>query len=361
MKTPHTRLFLACLAFSASMILSSFGTGGTVAAEPRAVTPRGPLTTEESHDVRLFADAAPSVAYIFTARLAEGALPSAENLMPAGQGSGFVWDAQGHVVTNNHVVEGADAVAVKLDQGDPIPARVIGRTPDYDLAVLKLNELPRNLRPIPLGRSADLRIGQRVFAIGNPFGLDRTLTTGIVSATGRRLPTSRGREIPGVIQTDAAINPGNSGGPLLDSAGRLIGVNTAILSGSGASAGVGFAVPADVVNKIVPQLIDKGRVPTPGIGILAVPDSVAVRSNISGVVIADVARGSPAEKAGLRGIDQRRRTLGDIIVGINGKKVETFHDLAQALFEMGVGARAKLQVMRDGAAREVELTVGDIS
>jgi 2-alkenal reductase len=329
--------------------------------KPRDIAPRGPLLAEEQHDIALFAAAAPSVAYIFTARIAEGALPSADNLQPAGAGSGFVWDSLGHIVTNNHVIEGADAVAVKLDQGDPIPAKVVGRTPDYDLAVLKLNETPKNLRPIPLARSSDLKIGQKVYAIGNPFGLDRTLTTGIISATGRRLPTSRGREIPGVIQIDAAINPGNSGGPLLDSAGRLIGVNTAILSGSGASAGVGFAVPSDVVNRIVPQLIEKGRVPTPGIGILAVPDNVAVRSNLTGVVVAEVTKGSPADKAGLKGIDQRQRRLGDIIVGINDKKVETFHDLAQALFELGVGTRVTLKVMRDGKTRDVSLTIGDIS
>jgi 2-alkenal reductase len=221
--------------------------------------------------------------------------------------------------------------------------------------------MPKKLRPILLARSSDLKIGQKVYAIGNPFGLDRTLTTGIISATGRRLPTSRGREIPGVIQIDAAINPGNSGGPLLDSAGRLIGVNTAILSGSGASAGVGFAVPSDVVNRVVPQLIEKGRVPTPGIGILAVPDNVAVRSNLTGVVVAEVSKGSPADKAGLKGIDQRRRRLGDIIVGIDGKKVETFHDLAQALFELGVGTKVTLKVMRDGKTRDVNLTIGDIS
>jgi 2-alkenal reductase len=310
--------------------------------KPRDIAPRGPLTAEEQHDIALFAAAAPSVAYIFTARLAEGSLPSADNLQPAGAGSGFVWNSLGHIVTNNHVIEGADAVAVKLDQGDPIPAKVVGRTPDYDLAVLKLNEMPKKLRPILLARSSDLKIGQKVYAIGNPFGLDRTLTTGIISATGRRLPTSRGREIPGVIQTDAAINPGNSGGPLLDSAGRLIGVNTAILSGSGASAGVGFAVPSDVVNWVV-------------------PDNVSVRSNITGVVVAEVTKGSPAAKAGLKGIDQRRRQLGDIIVGIDGKKVETFHDLAQALFELGVGTKVTLKVMRDGKTRDVNLTIGDIS
>jgi 2-alkenal reductase len=351
---------LIALTFAAAVAVSSLS-AATAEVKPRPVTPRGPLTSEESHDIRLFKSAAPSVAYIFTAKVPSGYAPEPENLMPSGAGSGFVWDKAGHIVTNNHVIEGADAVAVKLDQGDPLPARVIGRTPDFDLAVLKLNKPPRNLRPIPLGRSSELVIGQKTYAIGNPFGLDRTLTTGIVSATGRRLPTAHGREVPGVIQTDTAINPGNSGGPLLDSSGRLIGVNTAILSGSGASAGVGFAVPVDVVNKVVPQLINNGKVPTPGIGILALPDQIAARSHISGVIVADVARGSPAAKAGLKGIDRRAGKLGDIIVAINGKPVEVFNDLAQALFELGVGKKAQLRVLNNGEERDVMLTITDIS
>ncbi len=345
---------LACFAVVAGGLLAA-------AQEPRPVAPRGPLTADEARDAALFETAAPSVAYIFTARIPRGARATAENLRPSGAGSGFVWDERGHVVTNNHVVAQADAVVVNLDVGDAIPAKVIGRAPDYDLAVLRLNNVPNNLRPLPIGRSADLKVGQRVYAIGNPFGLARTLTTGIVSATERRLPTMRGREIPGVIQTDAAINPGNSGGPLLDSAGRLIGVNTAILSGSGASAGVGFAIPVDVVNRVVPQLIAEGKVPTPGIGILALPDEAAAQSNVTGVIVHRVQRGSPAAKAGLEGMDERTGAPGDVIVGINGNPVRTFHDLAQALFEMGVGATAKLDVMRDGKTRTVEIVVGDIS
>jgi 2-alkenal reductase len=349
------------IALTLACAVAVFALGAAAEVSPRPVTPRGPLTSEESHDIRLFKAAAPSVAYIFTAKVPSGYAPEPENLMPAGAGSGFVWDAEGHIVTNNHVVEGADAVAVKLDQGDPLPARVIGRSPDFDLAVLKLDKPPKNLQPIPIGRSSDLLIGQKTYAIGNPFGLDRTLTTGIVSATGRRLPTARGREVPGVIQTDTAINPGNSGGPLLDSSGRLIGVNTAILSGSGASAGVGFAVPVDVVNIVVPQLINKGKVPTPGIGILALPDQVAARSHISGVIVAEIAQGSPAAKAGLKGIDRRAGKLGDIIIAINDKPVEVFNDLAQALFELGVGKKARLRILNNGKQREVELTITDIS
>jgi len=355
------RRSLAAVLLASIVTFSAFSSIVFADAGSRPVTPRGPLTAEESRDIRLFESAAPAVAYIFTAKVPSGYAPEPENLMPAGAGSGFVWDREGHIVTNNHVVEGADAVAVKLDQGDPLPARVIGRTPDFDLAVLKLDKVPKNLKPIPIGRSSDLQIGQKVYAIGNPFGLDRTLTTGIISATGRRLPTARGREVPGVIQTDTAINPGNSGGPLLDSSGRLIGVNTAILSGSGASAGVGFSVPVDVVNKVVPQLINKGKVPTPGIGILALSDQVAARSNISGVIVADVAKGSPAAKAGIKGIDRSAGELGDIIIAINDKPVEIFNDLAQALFELGVGKTARLRIVNNGKEREVVVTITDIS
>jgi 2-alkenal reductase len=354
----HRYLIAALL--GAAMVSGSF-TINAAGTKPRDPAPRGAFYSDEERDIRLFESAAPSVAYIFIAKLPKGAPQSAEFLQPAGTGSGFVWDTLGHVITNNHVVAGADAVAVKLDQGETLPARVIGRAPDYDLAVLKLNVLPKDLRPIPLARSNNLKIGQRVYAIGNPFGLDRTLTTGIISATGRRLPTARGREVPGVIQTDAAINPGNSGGPLLDSAGRLIGVNTAILSGSGASAGVGFAVPVDLVNKVVPQLIANGRMPTPGIGIMAAPENIASQLNISGVIIAQVTPGSPAAKAGLRGIKRVIGKLGDIIVKVNGQPVDSVHDLAQALFELGVAAKATLTVIRDGKSREVEVTIGDIS
>ena len=340
---------------------AGFALSGAGAQEgPRTVTPRGPLDAIERHTITVFENASPSVASIFTARVTGGVFQP-ETLQPAGTGSGFIWDDRGHVVTNNHMVEGADAVAVKLGAGDAVPARIVGRAPDYDLAVLKLERAPDGARPLPIGRSAELKVGQIVYAIGNPFGLDRTLTTGIISALDHRLPTARGREIPGVIQTDAAINPGNSGGPLLDSAGRLIGVNTAIISGSGASAGVGFAVPVDLVNRIVPPLIAKGRVPTPGIGILAAPESIAGQLNIAGVIVAEVAAGSPAARAGLEGMDPRAGRLGDVITQVNGKPVGTVHELAQALFELGVGAKARLTVMRDGKSREVTVTIGDIS
>ena len=247
--------------------------------EPRAIAPRGNLAEFEQISTNLFDSAAPTVAYIFTETAPTSALGA--SLPKGGAGSGFVWDGAGHVVTNFHVVQGADRIAVRLDSGEAIRATLVGAAPDYDLAVLKLRTTPAGLRSIPVGRSADLKVGQAVFAIGNPFGLSRSLSTGVISALNRHLPTASGREIHGAVQTDAAINPGNSGGPLLDSAGRLIGVNTAILSGSGSSAGVGFAVPVDIVNQVVPRLIKDGKFPRPGIGIEIVNEETSARLGAS--------------------------------------------------------------------------------
>lgn len=326
---------------------------------PRAVTPRGPLLDGERSLVQLFEAAAPSVAYITTEVLTPVGMFQAQ--VSQGTGSGFVWDSAGHVVTSHHVIEGARSVFVQLDAGQPIEAWVVGRAPEYDLAVVKLlARMPRTPTPIPLGTSRDLKVGQSVIAIGNPFGLSRTLTTGIVSALDRELPTSDFREVAGVIQTDAAINPGNSGGPLLDSAGRLIGVNTAIRSASGSSSGVGFAIPVDLVNRIVPALIARGRAPRPGIGITpAQPDQVA-RAGISGVVIKEVAHGSPAAEAGLQPFSQRTGDLGDVIVGVNGRKVETLSSFAAELDRVGVGNAVELTIVRDKKERRVRVNVIDL-
>ncbi|MGE0745416.1 MAG: S1C family serine protease [Rhodospirillales bacterium] len=322
-----------------------------VADEPRVVTPRGSLSEAEASTVALFQESAPSVVYLFT-RGAGGA---------GGAGSGFIWDRAGHVVTNAHVVAGARQVSVRLDDGEAVPARVVGAAPDYDLAVVRLSETRASLRPIPLGASGELKVGQSVFAIGNPFGLSRTLTTGIISALNRRLPTAGSREVEGVIQTDAAINPGNSGGPLIDSAGRLIGVNTAIISDTGASAGIGFAVPVDLVNEVVPKLIRDGRVPRPGIGISVVDEAVAGRLGIAGIVVGEVFPGSAAAQAGLQGVDAAGQRIGDVITEVDGRPVRTVAELAAALGRIGIGNRAKLTVLRDGATRTVEVTVMDIS
>ncbi|MBL8510965.1 MAG: trypsin-like peptidase domain-containing protein, partial [Betaproteobacteria bacterium] len=292
------------------------------AAEPRQITPRGPLLEEERNLVALFENAAPSVAYITTESIVQRGFFG--QAISQGAGSGFVWDAEGHVVTNYHVIQNARRVLVQLDAGkDPISAEYVGAAPDYDLAVVKLNKIPAGIKPIPLGASRDLKVGQSVIAIGNPFGLSRTLTTGIISALDRYLPTQDYAEIAGAIQTDAAINPGNSGGPLLDSAGRLIGVNSAIRSASGSSAGVGFAIPSDLVNRIVPQLIATGQVAYPGIGIRAVDPDLVARNGINGVVIGEVQRGSPAAEAGLKPLSRRTGELGDVITAINGRPVNT--------------------------------------
>jgi 2-alkenal reductase len=326
--------------------------------EPRVVTPRGDLAEYEKAAIDVFEARSPSVALIVSVSEVRGIFGGAETR--AGLGSGFVWDAAGHVVTNNHVVEGADEVGIRLGTDQTVRARIVGRAPDYDLAVLQPQGRLEPAPPIPVGASQGLEVGQTVFAIGNPFGLSRSLSSGIISALGRHLPTSGGREIQGVIQTDAAINPGNSGGPLLDSAGRLIGVNTAIASQSGVFAGVGFAVPVDVVNRIVPQLIETGHAPRPGIGIAALDETVAAGLDAPGVVVAEVFPDSAAARAGLRGIDRGTGRLGDVITAVAGKRVRTVADLAAALEEAGIGKTVQLTILRDGQERTVEVEVADI-
>lgn len=331
---------------------------------PREAVPRGPLLAEEQAQIDLFERASASVVVVL------GATPTSSFFSLAGEnpsardsktGTGFVWDDAGHVVTNNHVVANTRAVTVRLASTETVRAEVVGAAPAYDLAVLRIvgarGPIPP---PIALGTSGELRVGQFVFAIGNPFGLDQTLTTGIVSALKRRLPTSGGRELADAIQTDAAINPGNSGGPLLDSAGRLVGVTSAIFSPSGANAGIGFAIPVDVVNRIVPQLIANGRVPTPGIGIVAVSESAAGRAGVAGVIIQQVVRGSPAEKAGLRGVDLRTGTIGDVIVGANGRAVARLGDLNEALAAIEIGQKVELSVLRGSRTISVQSVVADV-
>ena len=329
------------------------------ASTPRAVEPRGNLSELERTTIELFERVSPSVVQV-VARRAGDTMQAEPDGGPAASGTGFLWDPAGHVVTNDHVVEGADSVAVRFASGQVVRARITGTAPNYDLAVLQLDSTHALPPPIAIGTSANLKVGQSVFAIGNPFGLDQSLTTGIISALKRRLPTSAGREISDVIQTDAAINPGNSGGPLLDSAGRVIGVNTAILSPSGTSAGIGFAIPVDVVNRVVPELISRGYVPTPGIGIITASEAAATRAGVEGVVIVKTVPGSPAEQAGLRGIDPSTGALGDVIVGVNGKPVRRLPDLIQEIERVGVGNKVTLTVKRDGRERSVEVEAKDI-
>jgi 2-alkenal reductase len=321
---------------------------------PRTVAPRADLADFEKTTVELFERVAPSVVQVV--RLSgDAAHPTG-----VGSGTGFVWDAVGHIVTNNHVIEGASAVAVRLASGTVGEADIVGRAPNYDLAVLRLKGQVAMPPPVAVGTSRDLKVGQAAFAIGNPFGLDQSLTTGIISALKRRLPTSGGREVADVIQTDAAINPGNSGGPLLDSAGRLIGVTTAIFSPSGAYAGIGFAIPVDVVNRVVPELIRSGRVPVPGIGILAADEADTARAGVSGVVVAQVVPGLPAERAGMVGIDAAQRRIGDVITEVNGQPVRRLADLTDELERAGVGQSVTLKLRRGGREMSVTVPVADV-
>lgn len=279
--------------------------------------------------------------------------------IPRGTGTGFVWDDQGHVVTNFHVVEGANQIEVTLSDGTTWPATPVGVYPDKDVAVLRIapDHLPP---PVALGTSADLQVGQSVYAIGNPFGLDHTLTAGIVSALGREIKTGNGRIIDSVIQTDAAINPGNSGGPLLDSAGRVIGINTAIVSESGGSAGIGFAVPIDTISRVVRQLIATGHVERPILGVQLAPEHIALQAGVDGVVILTVSQGSGAEAAGLRGCTRsgQRIFLGDAIVAVEGKPVRRVDDLLNALERYQPGQKVALTVLREGAEQQVEVQLG---
>jgi 2-alkenal reductase len=326
----------------------------------RTVDQRGPLSEAERANIELFERVSPSVVQVAARSAAANPLEEDEGA-GAASGTGFVWDNNGHVVTNNHVVQNGSEVAVRFASGEVAQAEIVGVAPNYDLAVLRIKNARQLPPPVPLGSSNELKVGQSAFAIGNPFGLDQSLTSGIISALKRRLPTSSGREISNVIQTDTAINPGNSGGPLLDSAGRLIGVNTAIISPSGSSAGIGFAVPVDIVNRVVPELIKNGRVPTPGIGIVAASEAVATRLGVEGVIVVRTAPGSPAERAGIRGVNLNSGAIGDVIVQADGKPVHRLSDLTDQLEQVGAGKSVRVGVKRGSETRDVNVDVVDIS
>ena len=321
------------------------------------------LTGEEKRDIDVFRRASASVVFITSLAVQRDVFSFDEATIPQGTGSGFVWDPKGHVVTNFHVIQQGDRFSVTLSDQSEWDARVVGAAPEKDLAVLHIDAPADRLSPLAVGRSRTLVVGQRVLAVGNPFGLDHSLTVGVVSALGRELASPAGRKIKDVIQTDAAINPGNSGGPLLDSSGRLVGVNTAIYSPSGASSGIGFAIPVDTVARLVPQLVEKGRAVVPGIGIHLNPtlDRYARRAGVEGVVVYDVAPGSPAEKANLEGVrvigPRRSVALGDVIVAVDGKPVRSQDDLADAFEAAGVGREVTLTVVRDRAKRDVKVTL----
>lgn len=321
-------------------------TSPSVNQRPSADRAEVAYTQNELHTIRLFESAAPSVCYITTSTLRRSFFSLDVTEIPSGSGSGFVWDDQGHIITNYHVIKGSSRVTVTLADGSSYEAELRGQAPEKDLAVLKINAPDNILQRIPVGTSENIRVGQSVYAIGNPFGLDQTLTTGIVSALDREINSVAGVPIRGVIQTDAAINPGNSGGPLLDSEGRLIGVNTAIYSPSGASAGIGFSIPVDIVRLVVPDLIKYGQIRRPTLGVeLARPFR-----NIEGVTIYSVVKGSAADRAGLIGLSRDRYgslVFGDIITAINDRPIKNANDLYLELERYQPGEVVEIEHIRD--------------
>ncbi|MBI4371799.1 MAG: trypsin-like peptidase domain-containing protein [Elusimicrobia bacterium] len=322
------------------------------------------LLPEEQNVMRVFKEAAPSVVFVTNAARAQTE-DMDEFLVPQGAGSGFVWDDRGHIVTNFHVVQGGDVFLVSLGDRVQLEAERIGADPAKDIAVLKVSKNLDKLRPLAIGSSESLQVGQSVLAIGNPFGLDHTLTTGVISALGREVRGIAGVTIRDMIQTDAAINPGNSGGPLLDSGGRLIGMNTVIYSRSGSSAGIGFAVPVAFIRRIVPQLIRYGKVVRPGLGIsiLTAGQKYYLLGEQDGVAVNKVQPGSPAAKAGLRGLRRLsggRVEAGDVIVGIDGREVKDFDDLYNALDRHNPGDTVSVKIRRGSRALSLPVTLVNI-
>ena len=355
-----TRLVLLCLVVLLAILVAQPYIDRMLfsASKPRTIEPRGRLADVERARIELFQRIAPSVVHVGGDASADSVAKGQTFDIPSG--SGLVWDAAGHIVTNGRAVKGASRLAVWLASGEVLSAEVVGTAANLDLAVLHVVSRHPLPPPVAIGRSAELKVGQSVFAIGNPFGLDHTLTTGVITAVKRQLPNAEGREISDVIQTDAAINASNSGGPLLDSAGRLIGVNVAIFSFSETNSGIGFALPVDVVNRVVPHLIRDGHVPTAGIGIVAAEDGTAVQLGVQGVVILRTLKGSPAERAGLQGADVQKGKLGDVIVAANGKPVRRLADLIGQFEQIGIGQPVELTVDRNGTTTALHTVVADV-
>lgn len=327
----------------------------------RPITARGELTAAETSVTALFEEATPSVVYITSVALRRDFFRFNVMEIPSGTGTGFVWDDRGNIVTNFHVIKDASRAEVTLAEGSTWEAKLVGYSREKDLAVLHIDAPRSQLQSIRLGTSSDLKVGQSVLAIGNPFGFDQTLTTGIVSALGREIESTDGVPIRDVIQTDAAINPGNSGGPLLDSAGRLIGVNTAIVSPSGGYAGVGFAIPVDTVNWVVPQLIAHGRVQRPTMGVELASDHIARRSGIEGAVVTKVVEGSGADRAGIRPIYRDRRgraRVGDVIVAVNEEPIRSSGELGLILESFKEGDTVTVTVKREGEEKNLRVKLG---
>jgi S1-C subfamily serine protease len=328
-------------------------------ARMRLVSARGNLAEDERATIQIFKNASASVVNITTSRTVRDRFQMRPLDVPEGTGSGIVWDERGYILTNYHVIRTADRAFVTLDDQSQFEARLVGTAPDFDVAVLKIDAPREKLPAILVGTSADLEVGQKAFAIGNPFGLDHTLSTGIVSGLNREIMAPSGRMIRDVIQTDAAINPGNSGGPLLDSAGRLIGMNTAIASSTNSSAGIGFAVPVDTINRAVPGLIRKGRFERPKLGIQAAPPPIARAMNVEGVVVESVQPGYGAEKAGLRSIEYRTDgpPIADVITSVAGKPVKRVDEIWEIMGDHKAGDVVSVEVLRGEKAMKFDVTL----
>ena len=326
----------------------------------RPIVARGNLAEDEKSTIELYNQSRQGVVNITTLANRKTGINLNIQQMPEGTGSGFVWDDAGHIVTNFHVIQNADAAQITFADQSVFQARLVGYFADKDLAVLKVDVPKGMLKPLLLGRSDNLQVGQKVYAIGNPFGLDQTLTTGIISALGREIDSVTKRPIKNVIQSDAAINPGNSGGPLLDSAGLLIGVNTAIFSTSGVSAGISFAIPVDEVNRVVPELIKHGKITKPGLGVTLAPDNMSKQWVSEGVVVLDVLPDGAAAKAGIRG-SSRQKTgkilLGDVIKSVDAKAIKVLKDLYLVLDEKKVGEVVKVVILREEVEMEFDITL----
>ncbi|MBI5852135.1 MAG: trypsin-like peptidase domain-containing protein [Planctomycetes bacterium] len=322
-----------------------------VDANPRVIEPRGELADFEKATIAIFEANKPSVVHIRSRTLVGNEWDGVS--MSEGTGTGFVWDERGYIVTNWHVVQNARSdLLVRFPDSAEGPAALVGGLAEYDIAVLKLATPPSALRPIPLGSAKDLRVGQSVFAIGNPFGLDHSLTAGVVSALDRVIRSPSGTLIQGAIQVDAAINPGNSGGPLLDSAGRLIGMNTAIVSPSGANAGIGFSIPVDTLNRVVPRLISGDQVTTPALGVELKDGKL---DGDPRVYVSRVVAGSGAAEAGLRSVTDHG--YGDVILAVNGSDVHSREDILAVLDDKRIGDTVELRILRREARGWVEHAV----
>ena len=351
-----------CFALALAVSGGAFAQGRGPAS-PRPVAPRPPLSAEELNNISVFKAASPSVVNITALALGRDFFSMNVQQVPRGTGTGFVWDDKGHIVTNFHVIQEANGARVTLADQTSHRAQLVGVFPDRDIAVLKIDAPGHKLPPLALGSSRDAQVGQRVYAIGNPFGLDQTLTTGIVSALNREIESVTRRTIRGAIQTDAAINPGNSGGPLLDSAGRVIGVTTAIYSPSGASAGIGFAIPVDEVNRIVPRLIRDGRMVRPALGVTAGPEGMTAALKLPhGVPLVRVAPGGPAHQAGLQPFKRGAEggiVPGDVITALNEEPIKDLDDMLTALERYQPGDRVTLSLWRAGKSRKQSVVLAE--